>query len=300
MSQIVLHGPPLWLWLMLVAATAQAVKDLFLKQTMTGPNALESIVVVWAYCLTTTLFLGAGLTLEDLPRPTPTFWIVLAVTGPMASFTLYAYVRALELGDLSLTAPMLTFTPLFLLVTSPIMVGETPQPWGVAGIVSVVGGAYIMNLGRWRSGPLEPFRALLRDRGVRLMLLVAFLWSISGNFDKIGLRNSSPNFWIAMAFGATTLCLTPIVWRVSRRGFSQVWTKPWSLTAAGALEALTAWCQMMALTMTIVPYVIAAKRLSAVVAVLLGGLVLGEPDLRQRLAGSALMVAGVLLIAFLG
>lgn len=59
-------------------------------------------------------------------------------------------------------------------------------------------------------------------------------------------------------------------------------------------------CQMYALTMAIVPYVIAVKRLSAVFGVLLGAWIFKERGLSERLFGASLMVAGVFFIAVLG
>lgn len=282
---------------MLLAAFSQAVKDLCLKRSVTG---VEAPVVTWAYCLTTTAFLSLAVIRDGVPAIEPGFWKALAVTGPLAALTLFCYVKSLESSDLSLAAPMLTATPLFLLATSPVMLGEFPDPAGIVGIVSIVAGSYVMNLASIRGGVLEPFKALLRDKGARLMLLVAFLWSVSANIDKIGLRNSSPMFWIMCAFGSTTLFLTPVVWKFSKRGFGQVRVKPFELAATGFLEAVTCVCQMYALTVAIVPYVIAVKRMSAVFAVLLGWLALGEGRVRERLAGAALMVLGVFLIAILG
>lgn len=282
---------------MLIAAFSQAVKDLYLKRSVAG---VEASVVVWSYCLTTTLFLAPLALREGIPALDAGFWTALAVTGPLASVTLSCYVLALESSDLSLAAPMLTATPLFLLATSPIMLGETPDPAGIVGIVCIVGGSYVLNLGHARSGLLGPFRALMRDKGARLMLLVAFLWSVSANIDKIGLLHSSPLFWIMCAFGFTTVCLTPVVWVLSKRGFGQVRHKPLELAATGFLEAVTCTVQMYSLTVAIVPYVIAVKRMSAVFAVLLGWLILGEGQVRERLSGAALMVLGVFLIALLG
>jgi uncharacterized membrane protein len=107
-------------------------------------------------------------------------------------------------------------------------------------------------------------------------------------------------FWIMSAFAITTVLLTPMVWKLSKRGFSQVRIKPFDLVATGFLEAVTCVCQMYALSVAIVPYVVAVKRMSAVFAVLLGWLVLREGRMRERLAGAALMVLGVFLIALLG
>ncbi|WP_027190487.1 EamA family transporter [Fundidesulfovibrio putealis] len=287
----------LWVGLMLVAALSQAVKDLCLKRSVTG---VEAPVVVWAYCLSTTLFLSVAALREGVPELTPGFWWALLTIGPMAVVTFMFYVKSLEAADLSLAAPMLTATPLFLLITSPLMLGEVPDPAGIVGIVCIVAGSYVLNLNGSRKGWLGPFKALVSDKGVRYMLIVAFLWSISANIDKIGLRNSSPMFWIACAFGFTTICQTPVVWKYSRRGFRQVLDKPFELAATGFLEAVTCACQMYALTVAIVPYVIGVKRMSAVFAVLLGWLVLREGKVRERLAGAALMVLGVFLIALLG
>ncbi len=286
-----------WLVLMLIAALCQAVKDLCLKR---GVRNVPSAVVVWAYCLGTTLFLLPVAAYQGVPPLDREFWIALAVTGPLAMVTLHLYVKALEYSDLSITAPMLTATPLFLLATSPLMVGEFPDPAGIVGIVCIVAGSYVLNLRHRTRGALEPFRALMRDRGARTMLLVAFLWSVSANIDKVGLRHSSPVFWIICAFGFTTVLLTPKVVRLGRGPALSMLRSPWDLAATGLLEALTCLCQMQALTMTIVPYVISVKRMSAVFAVLLGWLILREGDVRQRLAGSALMVLGVFLIAVLG
>lgn len=287
----------MWVFLMLVAALCQAVKDLCLKRSVAG---VDAAVVVWAYCLTTTIFLSLPVLREGVPPIQPGFWPAILVTGPLAAVTFMFYVKSLEATDLSLAAPMLTATPLFLLLTSPVMLGEFPDSMGLVGIVCIAAGSYAMNLGSARRGLFEPFKALARDKGVRYMLLVAFLWSVSANIDKIGLRHSSPMFWIMCAFGSTALCMTPIVWMRSRRGFAQVLAKPFDLAATGFLEAITCVCQMYALTVAIVPYVISVKRTSAVFAVLLGWLVLREGRMRERLAGAAIMVLGVFLIAFLG
>ena len=287
----------MWVLLTLITASCQAVKELILKRSL---NKVDTAVAVWAYCLATTVFLFLGVLVQGVPALTREFWLALAVTGPLAALTLSYYVKGLEASDISLSVPMLAATPLFMLVTSPLMLGEFPDRAGLVGLICIVAGSYVLNLSRFRQGPFEPFKALVRAKGPRYMLFVAFLWSISSNIDKIGLRGSSPLFWIASSFAATTVFLTPAVWAMAGRSFSQALTKPLSLTATGLLEAVSSLCQMLALTMAIAPYVISVKRLSAVMVVILAGLVLREENIRERLAGSALMVLGVFLMAFLG
>ena len=69
---------------------------------------------------------------------------------------------------------------------------------------------------------------------------------------------------------------------------------------AGCLEAIGLFCQMHALPLTQVSYVIAVKRLSIIFGVLLGAAVFREPDLAHRLPGAAVMVVGVFFIAVFG
>ena len=96
------------------------------------------------------------------------------------------YMKAIKASDLSITVPMLTFSPLFLLITSPLTLGEFPNLFGLFGILFIVAGSYMLNIKQRKEGWLVPFKALLSQNGPKFMLIVAFLWSISANFDKIG------------------------------------------------------------------------------------------------------------------
>ncbi len=286
-----------WFWLTLVTAVTQAVKDMFLKRAL---DSMPAGLGMLAYCVCAAVVLWFGVAMSPHTDLAPSYWFFLCLGGVLGGLTYWLYGRALQCGDLSLTMPMLAFTPLFLLVTSPLTLGEFPEPGGLAGIASTVVGAYVLNLRERRHGFLGPIKALLRNKGSRLMLLVAAIWSIGANCDKLGLQASSPAFWGASIYTATALALAPTVgrgWRLNMRSFG--W-RSWPLVLAGTLEALGLFCQMHALPLTQVSYVISVKRLSIIFAVLLGAMVLKEPDLRHRLPGAALMVIGVFFIAVFG
>jgi drug/metabolite transporter (DMT)-like permease len=287
----------LWFWLSLITALTQAIKDVCLKRCL---RRMDVGVVMAAYTLAAAVFFWFGVALCGTPGLGPVFWPVLAVGGVLGAVTFYLYGRALRAGDLSLTLPMLAFTPLFLLVTSPLTLGEFPGPAGLLGIVCVVAGSYVLNLRERHKGFWGPIKALWTNRGARLMLLVAAIWSVGANFDKVGLRASSPEFWIAAVYTASVVALLPGLSGRWRKLPGQLATGPWLLVAAGLLEAVGLICQMHALTLTLVPYVIAAKRVSIVFGVLLGAWLFREPDLLHRLPGALIMVAGVFFIAFFG
>jgi len=286
-------------WIVLILGTAffQAVKDVFLKRALAKTKPL---VVVWGYCLVAAACFCPALWAAGIPETGPAFWAALWPGVALGALTLVLYVTALGASDLSLTLPMLTFTPMFMMVTSPLMTGEFPGALGWLGIAAIVAGSYLLNIATARRGIFAPFRALFKERGPRLMLLVAFLWSISGNLDKIGLLGSSPLYWITALYVLIALALTPFALLSLKRGG---WPAPrdrFDLARAGFFEALSIGLQMFALTMAIVPYVIAVKRLSVIVGVVLGAVVFKERGLPGRLSGAILMVLGVFFIAFFG
>lgn len=289
--------PMTWFFLTLVTALTQAVKDAFLKRSMAR---LDPDWVMLGYVLGAAAFLWIGAAREPLPPLGPSFWPLILVAGILGGLTYVLYGRALAAGDLSLTLPMLSLTPVFLLATSPPTLGEFPNPAGFVGVVLVASGAYVLNLEQRRHGFWGPVRALLSNAGSRLMLVVAAVWSLGANLDKLGLQASSPALWGAAIYTATGLALLAAVAVRALSGRVPKGTWGRGVLVAGFLEAVGLFCQMHALPLTQVSYVIAVKRLSIVFGVLIGAAVFREPDLSHRLPGALLMVAGVSFIALFG
>jgi len=206
------------------------------------------------------------------------------------------YIRALKLADLSLAVPLVTFTPLFLLVTSPLIVGENPTVMDAVGIVCIVIGSYILNLKHRQQGLLAPFQALLTEKGPQLMLLVAFIWSLSSTIDKVGVKNSSPTFWAIANYSYIAAGMFPIMLYKSRNSLQQVVQNLPTLMPIGFLQGLVVLCQMQAISLTLVAHVISIKRMSALLSVLWGHLIFKEKGLKERTAGATIMVIGVLFI----
>ena len=283
-----------WAVLALGTALFEAIKDTLSKrQLVLG----DEYLLAWSYCAFGLPLTGIYLWWDGVPLVGEDFvWaLALGVILNMAAVTLY--MRAIKASDLSLTLPMLTFTPLFMLGTSPLILGEFPDLQGGFGMILIIAGAYVMHLGRSRSGLLEPFRALWSEPGPRIMLLVALIWSFTANLDKVGVLNSSPAFWLFTFFTAMTLGLMPVVLVKSSNPLFQLRRNFRALALVGLCGSLALILQMWALTLTLAAYVVSVKRMSVVFGVLLGHVVFGEKDLARRLICAAFMVAGVALIA---
>ncbi|HKL37912.1 MAG TPA: EamA family transporter [Bacteroidales bacterium] len=285
-----------WFFFAILTAFFRSLTDVAGK---VGLKNMDEYIVAWSLFLFALPFIALLLIFEGIPKIGDDFWIALLIGGGANILTNLLYMRAIKVSDLSITIPLVTFTPLFMLITSPLILGEFPNIYGLAGIVLIVAGSYILNFKESSKGYLAPFKALVREKGPRLMLLVAFIWSITANLDKIGIQNSSVFFWPVAVNTFITIGFIPVVLIRSKGKTRQITTNLRTLVPIGLFHGLMIVFQMVAVSMTLVAYVISIKRTSAVISVVLGSLVFKEAGLRERLTGSIIMIAGVLLITLM-
>lgn len=282
----------LWLLLGLTAALSQSFADLFSKRALSDA---DPYIVMLAFQLYALPVLALIFLLSGLPEITAGFFTALLVSGTLNILAVALYIKAFQHADLSLVAPLIAFTPLFLLLTSPLILGEMPGVRGLAGVAAIVAGAYVLNA--HERGILAPIKALVRERGSRYMLLAAFVFSITSNYDKIGVQSSSPFFW-SFANGTYIMAgLFLLAFWKRRRQLGTVVKRAKRLAPIGTFVAFTVTAQMVAIELAFVAYVIALKRLSTLLSALWGWLILHERHPAERLAAAALMVAGAALIA---
>ncbi len=289
----------LWVLLAFLTAFFESMKDVASKRSL-SLKRIDEYVVAWSLRAFAIPFLLPLLLIFGIPALGPDFLIALFIGGSLNTLVTIMYMKAIKASDLSITVPMVTFTPLFLLITSPLIVNEFPSSLGIIGIFMIVLGSYVLNLRNEGGGDglLSPFRALMKERGPRLMLCIAFIWSVTANIDKVGVLNSNPIFWVISVNLFVICLLTPILYLRNGGWKGEVRAKRnlLALLPIGLFSALTLTFQMTAITMTLVAYLISIKRTSAIMGVIFGALLFKEKNLRSRLAGAVIMVLGVLLI----
>ena len=283
----------IWLVFAILTAFFESLKDVSSKQSLRN---LDVYIVAWVVNVFAVIFLIPLLLIAGIPRIDTQFWIALLIGGSLnvVSFTLY--IRAIQIADLSLTVPLVTLTPLFLLFTSPLIVHENPTVADAIGIFLIVIGSYVLNLRERKNGYFAPLKVLFRNKGSRFMLVVAFLWSITSNFDKVGVIHSSPLFWSTSLYTYLAVGMFPIALFNSRYKLNQILPNLKPLITIGLFHAITITFQMIAVTYTLVTQVIAVKRMSALISVLFGHFMFHETGLRERLTGAAIMVIGVMVM----
>ena len=195
----------LWIFLALLGAVANAAYFIIIKKYIPAldPGILTGIGFTLGGILLFTLSAFRG-----FPAIGPEFLPAVAITVVLNICGLSLIFRALSSSDLSLSVPMLSFTPVFLIGTSYVILHEVPSFFGFLGICIIVSGSYVLNISAGHEHILDPIRSMLRNRASWYMLLVAFLFAVSINFDKIALLNSDPFFGMALTVIGYRYCIS--------------------------------------------------------------------------------------------
>ncbi len=287
----------IWLVLSLLTALAVSGRDLAIKyfEELT-PLDIAALELFWSLP-----FLALGFLLVPAPELDGVFWKIFVLSLPLNLSAYFLYLYAIKISPLSLTVPFLSFTPLFMVLTGFITLGETVNGWGGLGILCIAAGSYVLNFPLARKGFFKPFAAIFQEKGSWIMLLVAFLFSFAAVIGKKAMIHSSPLYFAySFALVFNLIILTGIFlsgnmpWRLlktqSRRGFM-----------LGSLMMAEITGHSLAIAISTAVYMVAVKRSSILFSVFLSWLILKEGDYRScRGLGTLLMFGGTLLITVLG
>ncbi len=289
-----------WVTLALMSAFFLASADAVTKRYLSKSRASEIILVRFGL---SGLLLLPILLMQDWPRLNWVFWGWMAALIPLEIIAMLLYIRAITRSPLALTLPYLSFTPVFNTLTGYLILGETVSFSGFMGVMMIVSGAWLLNLDRsghqsW--GKLwEPFRAISRQSGARIMLLVAAIYSLTSVMGKAAMLSAesvSPEFFGPFYFVTLGAATTVLFLVKDRSTFVIAKRFPWVNLLLGLLMAGMVVSHFYALQGTQVAYMIAVKRMSLLFGILYGAYLFKEKGLRKNLFAGVLMVLGIYLI----
>jgi uncharacterized membrane protein len=279
----------MWIIYSLLCALFLALTDFFTKKFLPVLNEKQ---VVIGRLLFAVPILWILVFIEGMPVISEKIIWVYLIGIPLEALALALYIKALNISALSVTVPFLSFTPVFLLITSPLLISEMPGVTGVIGVIIIACGAYILNFSSLENY-LDPFKKMIKERGSLLMLIVAFIYSITSIIGKHGVLFSSVTFFAASYLtGVLTIYFILFLKKLS---FKDLLKK--ELAIIGFLSGAMYFFHMSALKLIYVSYMISVKRSSLIFSILLGIFFLKEKGGLAKVFGGILMLAGILIIS---
>ena len=258
--------------------------------------------------------IGAALKIS----PALAFVLYLMLNALLEGTAILLNYRALQVSPLSFCVPFLALTPVFLLPIGKFFLHEQIVAGMVVGVFIVVVGSLVINRQLFANGWLEPAKEILRQKGSRYMMLVAFLlattaaldkWFVTSGGDAAFGERLSRSF--TLSIGKSVMLALFFVglawWRLRGNKNSavasvqqNVWTQPWRdvpkwILLAAFFEGIVLVLQLLAVQFTVAAIVISIKRSGILLACAVGWFVFKERGITDRVIGSCVMIAGVVI-----
>jgi drug/metabolite transporter (DMT)-like permease len=250
-----------------------------------------------------------GLTLAPVPlflawyawsgggAPSGAYWAPGLASVVLNVIANLAFLRALALSPISITIPLLSLTPAFTALLAIPLLGEWPTRLQVAGIVTVLLGAFLVTLGHGEH-PARALAAFRREPGALLMTLVALLWSMALALDKLAIERAPAPFHALMLNGGVAVLVLARLAAAGRAGELRALRNVGVAFFAAMLCSFAGLAlQLQAIQRAPVGVVETVKRgTGSAVALLVGRAFFAESLPPVRVAAALLMVGGVACI----
>ena len=245
-------------------------------------------------------FISWALLQQQLSIPGLDYLPHLLVLVVISLFSNFFFLRAVAIGDLSATIPLLALSPVFSAISGAALLGEQLTVVQMTGIGMVVVGCFLIHFEPKRQqiySGTEKNRAELR-KGSIYMVATAFLWATGTVIDKSAMQFVHPSVHASLELASIALILGAVL------GVQKKLTGPWIPTATrswfgiGTLAVCAAFgFQLMAIQLIPVALFEAGKRaLGTLFSVLIGRFLLGESVSLTRWLCLPLLMGGVLVL----
>ncbi|MBN2367459.1 EamA family transporter [Candidatus Woesearchaeota archaeon] len=285
------------IFLALGGAFLNAVDNILMSSSKKNYDALSFAfgkLIIAALICYIPVFLVVGININSIY-----FWPVLLITVLVDGIAAIYYIKALHISGVGHTIPLLSITPALILIWG-FFIGEIPTWLSASGVMMIVIGVYVLNISKNKEGILEPLLYVFKNKGSLMMFIIAIVYSINAVLFRFGYTYSD-QFTFLGSVGLGEIVLFSIILFFKKKPVKKIFTKDPLLLAGSAIAVVIGNILVaFAYNFLQVSYAIAMKRITILFSVIFGILFLKEKFSVEKLIGSVIIVAGVMLIAFYG
>ena len=224
------------------------------------------------------------------------FWFYSVIGGIVGALGNGFLVRALQKGDLSILGPVNSYKSVVGVIMAIFLLGEIPNFIGIIGIMLIIYGSYfVLDTTEDRFS-----RDLFKRKEIQYRIAAMILTAIEAVFIKKIILNSSVMlaFVSWCWFGAIFAFLLLFIYRIdlkleiSRVNRPCIHKYAFLVVCVGTMQLTTNY----SFDHMPVGYALSLFQLSTIVSVLLGYRLFNEQDIRKKLIGTIIMIAGSVVI----
>lgn len=222
------------------------------------------------------------------------------VYGAAFFYTQYQILvsKTYETGNISALYPLTVLSPIFIPVWAYLFLSEVITPVTGAGIVLTVAGATLVKI---HAVTMGEFKKIIRFHkeyaGARFALGASFVYSFGAVFDKARIASFAlPDYlFFIILFMTANMIVYRRCWQ--KRPFLPLLKAYWKTGLAGGLTLYFSFLFFrVALKEVLVSLAVPIRQVAIIFAILLGVLFLKEKIEARNVIGSAIIIAGIVLI----
>ncbi|MBW2964108.1 DMT family transporter [Candidatus Woesearchaeota archaeon] len=285
-----------WVIFTLLAAVLFGARQVVSKKVLMYEHATEYLTVTCGMAFLFSLFFLPKVSFDYSPYVFFLMWLkglLLTVGWILGS-------KALRHLEISYVAPLTNMTPLFLIVLSFFILHEVPSALQYMGVALVMFGAYWLQADHHMSNLIRPWKVLKNKYSVYMMIALLF-YAFCAVIDKLVLAEADPYTFLVVTYFVLTVHYLVIQFLKydGLKDIKHAFVAGKYLTFIIALMILFSdvfYYEALAIPGVLVSLVIPIKRMSTLVATVVGGRLFHDHNLLHRMLACLIMVAGVVLI----
>ena|GEM_PF-5305531 len=285
----------LWIILCLVAAVS-LVGAVVINKRLLGTAAEENITSLYFIFITLILtpFVLLLVPVSDFFALSVEIISAVLFIAILNVLSVYVYMKAIKVGDLSTIVPIKNTTPLFVAILAALLISEHVELNVILASVMVVVGAVALS----RNSKPHASQSQQKLKSIIYALSVAVIAAIVFVITKYSVSIVYPLLWIYSTFLVSSLLLLFIMVASGSAGSAMQLTRTKfpQIFAAALLATIATYATVTAISLEKASVVSAFLRVELLFGVVAGAFFFKEELTKTKLSGALLILAGLLLV----
>lgn len=180
----------MWFWLAIASSVFGAFDVILAKKVL---PKVSSAVLTWSIFTFSIPILFYLVLKEGAPDINVVFFLATASSSVIYIFSKTINNTVLRQNLISKILPLASFNGIFTYIFGLLLLSESIRLIPILGLLSIISGAYIMNVDQARESIWKPFKLLFTKGDSALFLLTILMSSIAVVLDKTALNNTAPS-----------------------------------------------------------------------------------------------------------
>lgn len=229
--------------------------------------------------------------------------ILLFIKTILSAGAFWCVMLSMKNLELSEALPLLAVSPALVAVLAFIFIGDNLRIADWAGVFLIVAGTYILEIKKGTFEIFAPFKNIFSSSKYVYVLTAIVLFTLTSLMDRILLKGYKLPPYTFMAyqqlFYAVIFVIIVLVKRKTPiKSFKNISKNIWLMILLVAIcTVIYRFTQIAAVKLAPVALVLAVKRISVLIAIIIGGKLFNEKNLIRRLIAALIILAGITLLA---